>query len=70
MMPDMWNIAEPLGVECRQSICQSSDQSNSSKKEIEKQPYGEEIEGQGGITNQVEINFDSRREVKGEVAQI
>ena len=45
-MSDVWNMAKPLEVEYRQPILQSSDQSNSDKKEIEKQPYNEEIEGQ------------------------
>ena len=33
-MPAVWNVAEPLEVEYRQLIHQSSDQSNSGKKEI------------------------------------
>ena len=45
-MPNVWNVAEPLEVEYRQPIRQISDQSNSGRKEIEKQPYREEIEGQ------------------------
>ena len=46
MMPAVWNVAEPLEVEYRQPILQSSDQSNSSRKEIEKPPCSEETEGQ------------------------
>ena len=37
-MPDVWNMAKPLEVEQRQQIHQRSDQSNSSRKEIEEQP--------------------------------
>ena len=33
-------------MEYRQPVHQSNDQSNSSRKEMEKQPCGEEIEGQ------------------------
>ena len=58
MMPVVWNMAEPLEVKYRQPVCQSSDQSNSDRKDIEKQPCDEEIKGQelspGGITNQVD----------------
>ena len=46
MMPDVWNMAKTLEVEYRQPICQSSDQSNSGRKETEKQPCGKEREGQ------------------------
>ena len=46
MLPDVWNVAEPLGVEYRQPIHQSSDQSNSGRKEKVKPPCGEETEGQ------------------------
>ena len=46
MMPAMWNMAEPLEVEYRQPVLQSSDQSNSGRKEIKKPPCGEETEGQ------------------------
>ena len=46
MMPAVWSVAEPLEVEYKQPIHQSSDQSNNSRKEIEKQPCDEEIEGQ------------------------
>ena len=55
-MPAVWNVVEPLEVEYRQPILQSNDQSNSSRKETEKPPYGEETEsqGQGGITNQAD----------------
>ena len=42
----VWNVAEPLEVEYRQPIHQSSDQSNSGRKEIEKPPCGKETEGQ------------------------
>ena len=45
-MPAVWNVDEPLEVEYRRSIHQSSDQSNSGRKEIEKPPCGEETEGQ------------------------
>ena len=58
MMPAVRNMDEPSEVEYRQPIHQSSDQSNSGRKEIEKQHCRKEIEcpGQGGITNQA---FDS-----------
>ena len=46
MMSAMWNVAEPLEVEYRQPVLQSSDQSNSSRKEIGKPPCSEETEGQ------------------------
>ena len=46
MMPDVWKVAEPLEVEYRQPVQQSNDQSNSGRKEIEKQPCGEVIKGQ------------------------
>ena len=46
MMPAVWNVAEPLEVEYRLPVLQSSDQSNSGRKEIEKSPCGEETEGQ------------------------
>ena len=46
MMPAMWNVAEPLEVEYRRPVHQSSDQSNSGRKEIEKPPCGEVTEGQ------------------------
>ena len=45
-MLDVWNVAEPLEVECRQPIHQNSDQSNSNEKGKEKQPYSKEIEDQ------------------------
>ena len=51
MIPATLNMAKPLEVEYRQPVLQSSDQSNSGRKEIEKPPCSEEIEGQGGITN-------------------
>ena len=46
MMHDVWNLAKPLEVEYRQPVCQSIDQSNSDRKEIEKQLRDEEIEVQ------------------------
>ena len=46
MMHVAWNLAETLEVEYRQPIHQSSGQSNSGRKETEKPPCGEEIEGQ------------------------
>ena len=46
MLPDVWNVAEPLEVEYRQPIHQSSDQSNSGRREIVKPPCAEETEGQ------------------------
>ena len=46
IMPAMCTVAELLELEYRQAVHQSSDQSNSSRKEIEKQPCAEEIEGQ------------------------
>ena len=45
-MPGVWNMAEPLEVEYKQPVRQSSDQSNSNRKGKEKQPCGKEIEGQ------------------------
>ena len=45
-MSAVWNVAKPLEVEYREPILQSSDQSNSSRKEIENPPCGEETEGQ------------------------
>ena len=56
MMPAVWNVVEPLEVEYRQPVHQSSDQSNSGIKEIDKLPCGAEIEsqGQGGIANQAD----------------
>ena len=35
MLPALWNVAEPLEVEYRRPIHQSSDQSNSGRKEID-----------------------------------
>ena len=46
IMPAVWNVAEPLEVEYRRPIHQSSNQSNSGRKGIEKPPCGEETEGQ------------------------
>ena len=46
MMPVVWNMAELLELEYRQPVHQSSNQSNISRKEIEKPPCGEETEGQ------------------------
>ena len=46
MMPAVSNVTEPLEVEHRRQIHQSSDQNNSGRKEIEKTPCGEETEGQ------------------------
>ena len=46
MLPDVWNVAEPLEVEYRRPIHQNSDQSNSGRKEIVKPPCAEETEGQ------------------------
>ena len=46
MLPNVWNVAEPLEVEYRQLIHQSSDQSNSGRKEKVKPSCGEETEGQ------------------------
>ena len=46
MLPDAWNVAEPLEVEYRRPIHQSSDQSNSGSREIVKPPCAEETEGQ------------------------
>ena len=46
MLPDVWNVAEPLEVEYRHPIHQNSDQSNSGRKEIVKPPCIEETEGQ------------------------
>ena len=38
MLPVVWNVAEPLEVEYRWPIHQSSDQNNGGRKEIEKPP--------------------------------
>ena len=46
MMPAVWNVAEPLEVEYKKPILESSGQSNSGRKEIEKPPCGKETEGQ------------------------
>ena len=54
MMPDVWNMAEPLEVEYRQPVHQSSDQSSSGRKKIEKQPCGKEILG-----SRVEVKEES-----------
>ena len=45
-MLDVWNVAEPLEMEYMQPIHQSSEQSNSGRKGIEKPPCSEEIGGQ------------------------
>ena len=57
-MPDVWNVAESLEVEYRQPIRQSSDQSNSGRKEIEKQPCGKEIEGRESRSRRDHIGQD------------
>ena len=69
MLPDVWNVAEPLEVEYRWPIHQSSDQSNSGRKEIVKPPCVEEtgsrVEVKEGSPIK-QIAFDSilsRREV-------
>ena len=62
MMPAVWNMAEPLEVEYRQPIHQSSDKSNSGRKEIEKPPCGEEIESRAEVKEGSpikQIAFDS-----------
>ena len=46
MLPAMWNMAKPLEVEYRRPIHRNGDQGNSGRKEIEKPPCREEIEGQ------------------------
>ena len=51
MLADVWNVAKPLEVEYRRPIHQSSDQSNSVRKEKVKPPCGEETEGQVMQTN-------------------
>ena len=38
MLPDVWNVDEPLEVEYRWPIHQNSDQSNNGRKEIVKPP--------------------------------
>ena len=60
----------PFGAipEYRQPIHQSSDQSNSGRKEKVKPPCGEETEGQEGITNQADglwFNPIKKRSIKG-----
>ena len=73
MMSDVWNMDEPLEVGYRQPVCQSSDQSNNGKKEIEKQSCGKEMKGQELRSRRSpikQIAFDSalsRRELKREV---
>ena len=68
-MPAEWNVAEPMEMEYRQPIHQSSNQSNSGRKEIEKSPYGDEIESRVEVKDGSPIKrtaFDStlsRREV-------
>ena len=58
MMPVVWNVAEPLEMEYRQPVLQSSDQSNSGRKEfrnhlvVKRQRV--KSRGQGGITNQAD----------------
>ena len=54
MVLDMWNVAEPLEVGYRQPVHQSNDQNNNDKKGKDKQPFTSEIEGQGGIANQMD----------------
>ena len=44
MMSDMWNVVETLEVEYGKPVRQSSDQSNSGIKEMEKQPCSKEVE--------------------------
>ena len=66
MMHAVWNVAEPLEMEYRRPVYQSSDQSNSGRKELEKPPCSEETEGQGQGWVANRIAFDStllRREV-------
>ena len=50
MLPDVWNVAKPLEVEYRRSIHQSSDQSNSGRKEKVKPPCGKERGSRVGET--------------------
>ena len=46
-MPAVWKVVEPLEVEYRLPVLQSSAQSNNSgRKEMEKPPCGKETEGQ------------------------
>ena len=70
MLPDVWNVAEPLEVEYRQPIHQSSDQSNSGRKEKVKPPCGEEDRGsrvevkEGSLIKRMAFDSTlSRREV-------
>ena len=62
MLPDVWNVAEPLEVEYWRPIHQSSDQSNSDKREIVKPLCAKEIEGQENniyINNNDNNNYDN-----------
>ena len=74
-MPDVWNVAEPLEVEYRRPIHQSSDQSNSDKREgttLRRRDRGSRVEVKEGSPIK-RIAFDSilsRREVYGEEPQI
>ena len=58
MMPAVWNVAGPLEVKYRRPIHQSSDQSNSSRKEIQNHlaAKGQRIKsrGHGGVANQAD----------------
>ena len=70
MLPDVWNVVEPLEVEYRPPIHQSSDQSNSGRKEKVKPPCGEETRGsraefkEGSLIKQMAFDSTlSRREV-------
>ena len=73
-MPDVWKVTEPLEVEHRLPIRQSSDQSNSKKKEATLQQRDSEsrVEVREGSPIK-RIAFDStlsRGKVNGEVPQI
>ena len=46
MMPAVWNVVQPLELEYRQPIHQSSDQNNRGRQEIEKPLCSEETEGE------------------------
>ena len=48
MMPDVWNMTEPLTAENRQSNHQRSDQSNNNRKRKDKQPCSGECGSPGG----------------------
>ena len=66
MMPAMWNIAELVEVEYRRPIHQSSDQTNSGRREIEKPPCSKETEGQESRSRRDhQFNPIEKRSIRG-----